>query len=250
MFVYAKLADKDEKVYGSLYPVPVKSVPFAARLEIVRPANVTPYTIGDIINSGPTVNCATVTDSKVVVPEVMQGLFVGMTVTGDGIPADTIVTEVRIDRVVLNNEATADAEAAALTFTNPLLPFFDLSPFVQEMYQRFQITSAMLISSNGTAETKLAAKLIFWFKPDMQTSCADGEATSGITYGDIRDNIQAVIDSSSNVINISDNVYAVVYSCAQSVLANPYLFVSIIAANAYVPASGEKISLIIKGYLE
>ncbi len=109
-------------------PGVTRTLTFTRSLEIVRPANESAYTAGDIINAGVNVECATTgpmlrncaieEGSAVITPVNMEGYIVGMTVTGDGIPADTTLIEIGETTLTLSAPATATNADIALTFTD------------------------------------------------------------------------------------------------------------------------------------
>jgi hypothetical protein len=108
-----------------------------------------------------------------------------------------------------------------------------------------------LTSSNGSATTKLSAQVHLWTRNDIQASCADNAALAP-TYAVVTASRVAMLDDLSNTVSMGGGAYSAVQSELSRIAsldAAAKLYPSIVANNAYTPASGEKITLKIKGYL-
>lgn len=130
------------------------------------------------------------------------------------------------------------------------LPALNLSS-IASAGQTVQIVSAILTSSNGAAATKLSAQVHLWNINNIQADCTDNLALAP-TYAVCKSNRVAMLDDLSTAVSMGENAYSLMQSemSRLAVLdANAKLYASIIAANAYTPASAETITLKIKGYL-
>lgn len=227
--------------------------PFSIDLKLTRPSNTNTYTIGDLINSGPVIACATTDTSATVTPSVMRGIYVGMACTGTGIPASTKVATVGTTTITLDKAATATAAAESLTFAAVgLLPMsFVAAGGVANQF--VQISSAVIKSSYGAATLKLAAQVWLYKLAAMQASCAD-EVAFAPTFALHEANCGGRLDdvSISAVVGASTTAYDVFQSEVQRICqldANACLYPAIVANNAYVGASAETITLTLKGFL-
>lgn len=116
------------EIFTPANPGVTRTLTFTRSVEIVRPPNEVPYTAGDIINAGFSVECATTgpmlrncaieEGSAVITPVNMEGYVVGMTVTGEGIPDDTTLIEIGETTLTLSAPATATNADVALTFAD------------------------------------------------------------------------------------------------------------------------------------
>jgi hypothetical protein len=181
----------------------------------------------------------------------MRGIFVGMTVTGTGIPANTTVATVGDTTITLNNAATATNATASLTFTSVTLQTLDFTTVGGVPNQYVQIAAAILKSSNGGASTLLTAQVLFYTLAAIVPDCSDHTAfapsfANHDTYSAGR------VDDISNAITVGSNAYDIMQTEIQRIVqldSNGHIFPAILATNAYVPANGEQLTLVLKGYL-
>ena len=227
--------------------------PFDISLKLTRPSNTNTYTIGDLINSGPVIACATTDESVTVTPSNMRGIYAGMAVTGIGIAASTKVANVGTTTVVLDKAATATNAASAITFTAVGLLPIDFSTVGATASQYIQISSVALYTSYEAAAVKMQANLWLYRGSALQASCAD-EAAFAPTFANHELYRGVLIEdiAASYVQAGGTTVGEVIKSEIQRIVqldSACKLYPALVAANAYVGASAETITLNLKGYL-
>lgn len=230
----------------------VKATPFALSVVLVRPANTTAYAVGDLVNSGPVVACATTDTSVTITPASLNGIAVGQAVTGTGIAASTKVATVGTTTVTLDKAATATAAAESLTFTSTaVLPVLDFSALGAVAGQFVEIRSAILTSSYGAAALKLNAQIEFYKATLLQADQSDNTAFAP-AYATHTANKTARLDDISSAVGLGTNAYEVLQADVSRIAelgTGAKLYAAVLANNAYTPASGETITLTVKGIL-
>lgn len=126
----------------------------------------------------PFTGTTTIATTDITAPSSLQGLQVGMTITGAGIPANTIITAVdsALHKVTINNAATASAAGVALVanffgpnssarvrlYAAPFSGSLDPSPsdfteatFDTYAYQPVQTYTGPYSNTDGSAEVSL-----------------------------------------------------------------------------------------------
>jgi hypothetical protein len=130
------------------------------------------------------------------------------------------------------------------------LPALDFST-VATASQQIQITGAILTSNNGGASTKLVAQVHLWTRNDIQDDCTDNLALAP-DYAICTASRVSMLDDLSNVVSMGSGAYSAMQTEVSRIAtldATAKLYASIIANNAYTPASGEKFTLKLKGFL-
>ncbi|GEM_PF-5551044 len=228
---------------------------------ITRPTNTTAYAntgevvcgptysvVGNTTNGSPTISGISASD--------IAKCYVGQTISGTGIPANSSVIAVGATSITINNNASADGTGITLTLSSE---FFiinlanNLLPGGQAAVagQYFRLTEAFVSCSNGAATTKLNATVLLFSAPPYPTTYTDNSALAlsqaelmsklcgaaeavnsafpcGGTYVSRQINLNTICHLASN----STKVYAIV-----------------LTTNAMSPASAETIILNIKGQL-
>jgi len=228
----------------------VKGNYFEVMILIKRPANTTAYSAGKLFNSGFAINSAITDTSKTVTPSDMNGIVVGMTVTGTGIAANSTVVTVGATTIMLNNAATATNATAALTFAPVGLPKLDLSAFAQP-WQIFEINEAVIKSNNGGVTTMMNPQLLLYNDPLPQATIVDATAFAP-TFAACLAKAEACIDSFDVVVKKGATAIEcrAEEKCRRGKLSSAACtYVALLDNSAYVPASGELIAIMIKGIL-
>ena len=227
---------------------PVTGLPFTKAYTINRPANTTAYAAAKLITSGFIVACATTDTSKTVTPASMVGVVVGMAVSGTGVAANSVVETVGTTTITLNNACTATAAAENLTFAMAALPVLDFG--VAHANQWLEINEGIIKSSNQAATIKMNPSLLFYNRGDMQASLVDAAAFAPTPVLEAAHGV-AVVTDFSTVVTLGANYQARTADsgiCKRLQLdAAGKTWFALLDGNAYVPASGEVITVVIKG---
>lgn len=229
----------------------VRAKPFEVSVQLVRPANTDVYAAGDLVNSGPARNCAFANASKTLTPTGgTAGIFAGMAVTGASIAANTVVVSVADTAVTVDKNTTAEQAAEVVTFTNTAsLPMLDFSVQGGTAGQFIEVRSAIITSNNGNAATKLNAQIAFFKSGDMQANCADSTAFAP-AYATVITNKSGRLDDVSTLLSQGATCYEVMQADVSRIMAlgtGGKLYPAIIVSNSASAASGEIITLTVKG---
>jgi len=228
----------------------VKGNTFEATVLLKRPANTTAYSAGKLFNSGFIVNSATTDTSKTVTPSDMNGIVVGMTVTGTGIAANAVVASVGATTITLDKACTATNAAQALTFAPVGLPKMDFS-LVGQPFQVFEINEAVIKTNNGGVTTMMNPQLLLYNDPLPQATIVDATAFAP-TFASCLAKAEACVDSFDVVVKKGATAIEcrAEEKCRRGKLnSSVCTYVALLDNSAYVPASGELIAVIIKGIL-
>lgn len=166
----------------------------------------------------------------------------------------SVTTE--IDEFEVSVEITRPANTTAYTIndivngSSDYLPTLDFG--ITNAGRKIQINSATLLSNNGGASTKLNA-VVHLFNASTLTGQSHVDNTAfNPTYAELKAKGATFLDGVYNTINYGSNAYQVFQTEVQrnaTLDATGKLYPAIIATNTYTPASGEKITLTLKGYL-
>jgi hypothetical protein len=131
-----------------------------------------------------------------------------------------------------------------------ILPTLDFSAICGATARKIQINSAQVISSNGATSLPLIARLFLCNvnNPQTVTDYAPFNPSAAV----LASNLACVIDDLSSLVHQASSAYILQQNEIQrnaTLDANGHLYPCLLANNAYVPASGETISITIKGYL-
>lgn len=167
----------------------------------------------------------------------------------------SLQTKVKTFEVSVEITRPANTTAYAIgdiinTGANTTLPTLDFSS-VASGGQSIEITGVILTSSYGGASTKLSAQVHLWNINNPQADCTDNLALAP-TYAICKTNRVAMLDDLSNSVSMGTNAYSTMQTEIARIAtldANARLYPSVIANNAYTPASGETITLKLKGFL-
>ena len=214
-----------------------------------RPDNTTAYSQGKLINSGPVLACNTVLNSPVVAPASVIGIVAGMSVSGTGIPASTLVLSVGTSTITLDKNATANGTGVTLTFTANSLPFLDFSAIGGGGMQFIDINSLILCSSNGSVTTPIAPQIAFYNYGLPQASVVDAVAWApGLTNHALYKCGRFV--GYMEPLRMGSGLYEVVahkelVTCKLD--SNARLYYAILDNSEYIPGTSENLLLTVKG---
>jgi len=166
------------------------------------------------------------------------------------VKAKPFTVEVQITRPTNTTPYVIGQLINAATATNalPALDFSGCAGYTGAG-QAFEINSAIITSSNGTVTTTLAAQVALYLIPGMQANCADAQAFAP-AYATLVANKNGRVDAIETAIKLGTNAYEIMQAeiCRRGILdANGKIYAAILANNAYVPASGEILTLTVKG---
>lgn len=138
------------------------------------------------------------------------------------------------------------------TATNAtVLPALDFTIDGGLPYDRIQIHSVTIISSNGAATTKLTPWISFYTASQITGQNLGDNQAFNVSYDEIKAKRgKAVRDDEFTTVGLGTNAYmsAAHELCREMKLdANAKLYPALRAMNAYTPASGEKFYLVVSG---
>lgn len=162
--------------------------------------------------------------------------------------------EVSCDLVRPTNTSTYTVGDIINDASLDVLPTLDFSSLIDLSVagpHRVQIIAGILKSNYGAATLKLSAQIWFYTIAAAQAHCAD-EVAFAPSYADQLAYCTGRLDSVTNAIAAGTAVYEVMQTEVYRIvtLSNEgKIYPAIVASNAYVGASAEKIRLTVKGFL-
>jgi hypothetical protein len=133
------------------------------------------------------------------------------------------------------------------------LPYFDFAPLGDFTNRFINLTTIIVISSNGTAVTKLDPFMHFFNEITLSGSDLTDNVQFNPTYDVMSNNRTMSIESNFTSIDHGDNCYLLQAAEKQRLLllnAQSRLYLAMVTSASYTPTSGEKFTVVLKGYYE
>jgi hypothetical protein len=134
-----------------------------------------------------------------------------------------------------------------------ILPYFDFSVYGDLSNRFLNLTTIIVVSNNGTAVTKVDPFMHFFNIGTFAGSSLTDNAFFDPSYTVMSVNRTMSIESTFTAIDHGDNSYLLQAAEKQRLLllnAQSRLYIAMVTNAAYIPLSGEKFTITLKGNIE